>query len=168
MKSIAVTLAALAATATLGACAPVPMPESYPLSYQKKMQAAHHWDLLAMHVAQRLLADADVLIYNAGGFQMGGILELDPADYLLTISSGVDDPAAGFSGEITRRADRRGVLRFTAHSAPSAHGNDAPPWGDVTWTTVGAEGALPPSDALFLLTVLLLGIPLAVYLASLT
>ncbi|HMW28622.1 MAG TPA: hypothetical protein PKE44_03525 [Plasticicumulans sp.] len=54
MKSIVVTLAALAAAATLGACSQVPMPESYPLSYQKKMQAAHHWDLLAMHVAQRL------------------------------------------------------------------------------------------------------------------
>lgn len=54
MKSMTLTLAALATAAALGACSQVPMPESYPVSYQKKMQAAHHWDLLAMHVAQRL------------------------------------------------------------------------------------------------------------------
>lgn len=69
MKSIAVTLAALAATATLGACAPVPMPESYPLTTQRQMLSAYHWDLLARDIAQRLSAqlpnDRPVLLYVA-------------------------------------------------------------------------------------------------------
>jgi len=49
-----IATAAVLALAGLGACAQAPMPESYPLSYQLKMQAAAHWDLLAQHVAQRL------------------------------------------------------------------------------------------------------------------
>lgn len=69
MKSIAVTLAALAAAATLGACSQVPMPESYPLTTQKQMLSAHHWDVLAMNIAQRLStqlpSDRPVLLYVA-------------------------------------------------------------------------------------------------------
>lgn len=39
----------------LAACASqVPVATTYPISFQKKMQAAHHWDLLAADVADRL------------------------------------------------------------------------------------------------------------------
>ena len=69
MKSIAVTLAALAAAATLGACSQVPMPESYPLTTQKQMLSAYHWDLLAGNIAQRLStqlpSDRPVMLYVA-------------------------------------------------------------------------------------------------------
>jgi len=40
----------------LAGCAQVPKPMTYELSYQQKMQAAHHWDLLAQNVATRVLA----------------------------------------------------------------------------------------------------------------
>lgn len=39
----------------LAACASqVPVPTTYPINFQHKMQAAHHWDLLATDVAERL------------------------------------------------------------------------------------------------------------------
>jgi hypothetical protein len=39
----------------LGACmSQVPVPTTYPVTFQKKMQAAHHWDVLATDVANRL------------------------------------------------------------------------------------------------------------------
>lgn len=39
----------------LGACASqVPVATTYPVSYQRKMQAAEHWDILAADVANRL------------------------------------------------------------------------------------------------------------------
>jgi hypothetical protein len=38
-------------------CAQVPKPSTYALSYQHKMQAAHHWDVLANEVAQRVVAE---------------------------------------------------------------------------------------------------------------
>lgn len=38
-------------------CAQVPKPSTYPLTYQQKMQAAHHWDLLAKEVAQKVVSE---------------------------------------------------------------------------------------------------------------
>ncbi len=39
----------------LAACASqVPLPTTYELTFQQKMQAAHHWNVLASHVAQRI------------------------------------------------------------------------------------------------------------------
>ncbi|MDQ5909069.1 MAG: hypothetical protein QG599_1163 [Pseudomonadota bacterium] len=39
----------------LGACmSQIPMATTYPISFQKKMQAAHHWDVLTEDVANRL------------------------------------------------------------------------------------------------------------------
>ena len=39
----------------LGACASqVPVATTYPISFQRKMQAAEHWDILAADVANRL------------------------------------------------------------------------------------------------------------------
>lgn len=45
----------LIASLGLGACASqVPLATTYPITYQQKMQAAHHWDVLAADVADRL------------------------------------------------------------------------------------------------------------------
>jgi len=56
-KSLALTLV-LFGSFLFTACshAPVPLAESYPFSKQKKMQAAHHWDVLAGHTATRIQA----------------------------------------------------------------------------------------------------------------
>lgn len=42
-------------------CAQVPKPAAYPLSYQQKMQAARHWDLLARDVANQVVAEQGTL-----------------------------------------------------------------------------------------------------------
>lgn len=42
-------------------CAQVPKPSTYSLTYQRKMQAAHHWDVLAKEVAQRVVAEQGTL-----------------------------------------------------------------------------------------------------------
>lgn len=42
-------------------CAQVPKPSTYLLSYQQKMQAAHHWELLAQDVAGRVVAEQGTL-----------------------------------------------------------------------------------------------------------
>lgn len=45
-------LTAVAVVPLLVGCAQVPKPSAYTFSYQKKMQAAHHWELLARDVAK--------------------------------------------------------------------------------------------------------------------
>lgn len=40
-------------------CAQVPKPASYKLTYQQKMQAAQHWDLLAKDVAEKVATAQD-------------------------------------------------------------------------------------------------------------
>ncbi len=88
------------------------------------------------------------------------VLELDPADYVLTLHGprAATHSGGGISGEVSARADSRVVLRFSADAAPeSASGSaagGAPPWGDITVTVTDGSLALP--DALFLLSVLLL------------
>lgn len=48
----------------LGACmSQIPMATTYPVTFQKKMQAAHHWDILTEDVANRL---HDALIGSEG------------------------------------------------------------------------------------------------------
>lgn len=38
----------------IAGCAQVPKPATYPMSFQKKMQAGHHWNLLAQDVAEQV------------------------------------------------------------------------------------------------------------------
>jgi hypothetical protein len=76
------------------------------------------------------------------------VLELDPADYVLTLHD------QHLSGEIATRAEQRVVLWFSVATTAPKPDADAPPWGDVTWTAI--DPALVPSDAMFLLSVLLL------------
>jgi hypothetical protein len=88
------------------------------------------------------------------------VLELDPAEHVLTF---VDPEAAAlvtgsFSGEVRSRADQRTVLRFSADAplpgAASTGEVEPPPWGDLRITV--KDDALALSDAIFLLSVLLL------------
>ncbi len=46
--------AALVLAVFLVACTQTPVPTTYPYSEQKKMQAAHHWEVLAVDVAEQL------------------------------------------------------------------------------------------------------------------
>jgi len=41
----------------LTACAQVPKPSTYPFSFQQQMQAAHHWEVLATQVVERVVAE---------------------------------------------------------------------------------------------------------------
>lgn len=53
MKAL-ITSAIVASLGLVGCASQVPVPQTYPLTYQQKMQAAHHWDVLATDVASRL------------------------------------------------------------------------------------------------------------------
>jgi hypothetical protein len=44
---------------------PIPLATSYPVSTQHKMQAAHHWEVLAQHVADRLANTLEMTFPNA-------------------------------------------------------------------------------------------------------
>lgn len=50
-------LMAMAVVPLLVGCSQVPKPSAYPMSYQQKMQAAHHWELLARDVAAGVATD---------------------------------------------------------------------------------------------------------------
>ncbi len=55
-------------------CAQVPKPAAYPLSYQQKMQAARHWELLAQNIADRVVAEQGTV--SSGGIYVepvGGV-----------------------------------------------------------------------------------------------
>lgn len=88
------------------------------------------------------------------------VLDLDPEDYVLALRSdeSATHASGGFSGDVTRRAGERVVLRFSAGAAlPPTDGptaGDEPSWGDLTVTST--DEALAFSDAVFLLSVLLL------------
>ncbi len=47
-------LLSVTALASIGGCIRTPQPETYPFSTQQKMQAAHHWDVLANDVADQI------------------------------------------------------------------------------------------------------------------
>ena len=44
---------------------PIPLATSYPVTAQRKMQSAHHWDVLANDVAKRLHKTLDITFPNA-------------------------------------------------------------------------------------------------------
>ncbi len=56
MKSISWRLVSALILAALGGCShtPVPIATSYPMTTQQRMQAAHHWQVLAEHLAGRI------------------------------------------------------------------------------------------------------------------
>ena len=47
-------LAILISACILCSCSNVPKPTKYPISFQKKMQATHHWDVLATDIAKEV------------------------------------------------------------------------------------------------------------------
>lgn len=80
---------ALAATALLGGCThlDVPLAHNYPASSQPKARSAHHWDVLATDVAQRIAnrlsevptQPGDTTTTSAGNTLVGQTLRLSPA-----------------------------------------------------------------------------------------
>ena len=92
-------LTAVAVVPLLVGCAQVPKPSAYSFSYQKKMQAAHHWELLARDVAKGVALEyaglVDGGVYVEPGTGVFGSTTTTWANVPLpstTIGSGVDDP----------------------------------------------------------------------------
>ena len=54
MKALATTVTALSLSLLVGCASEIPLPTAYEKSYQPKMWAAHHWNVLAADVAERL------------------------------------------------------------------------------------------------------------------
>lgn len=92
---------ALASIVGLSACAaPVPVAQTYPLSFQHKMQSAHHWDMLAKHVAD----DMVTWLPTSGA----------AGRPLLLRAAGESSPfARGFDGFLTTRLHERGFAIAT-------------------------------------------------------
>lgn len=65
MKILSATLIAVALT-TAGCASQVPVAETYPVSYQKKAKAAHHWDVLAADVVSQTEASLEKNNYLDG------------------------------------------------------------------------------------------------------
>lgn len=68
MKRAILLLASVTLLAVLGGCshAPIPVATSYPATTQQRMQAAHHWQVLADHVASRIQERLPNRINNQG------------------------------------------------------------------------------------------------------
>jgi hypothetical protein len=62
------TLSGIVCVVLLGACAQVPRPSTYPYSFQQKMQAAHHWQVLAETVAECI----DITLNGASAASLNG------------------------------------------------------------------------------------------------
>ena len=54
MKALATTVTAMTLSFLVGCASEIPLPTAYEKSYQPKMWAAHHWNVLAADVAERL------------------------------------------------------------------------------------------------------------------
>lgn len=65
MKILSATVIAVALT-TAGCASQVPVAETYPVSYQKKAKAAHHWDVLASDVVSQTEASLEKVNYLDG------------------------------------------------------------------------------------------------------
>lgn len=62
MKALATGISALSLSLLIGCASEIPLPTAYEKSYQPKMWAAHHWNVLAADVAERL----STALNNAG------------------------------------------------------------------------------------------------------
>ncbi len=110
MAGYGIRLTLLLATLGLNACVSfVPVPQAYPPTFQNKMQAAHHWDVAASSIAQRLKAATSGL---EGGRQLVLYLRRPPqggfeqafydllVTHLLAQGFGItDNPGAGLLTE---------------------------------------------------------------------
>lgn len=65
MKRYAIFIIVLLIMTTSCTHRPIPLATSYPLNAQRRMQAAHHWDVLAENVAERLKKTIDLTFVNA-------------------------------------------------------------------------------------------------------
>ncbi|MCB1777036.1 MAG: hypothetical protein KDI50_06345 [Candidatus Competibacteraceae bacterium] len=100
----------------LGACTtPMPVETGYPLTYQQKMRSAHHWDVMAIDVANWL---QDALMMPNLEYDKGHEAQERP-----TISLYLEPPryytaaGAGFYDLLTTRLVERGFIITTTPSA---------------------------------------------------
>ncbi len=61
----------------LAGCTPMPKPQTWPLSYQKKAMAAHHWSLIADDVAMQV---SDYLVGEGAEVIGDGAVYVDPVN----------------------------------------------------------------------------------------
>ncbi|MDY6994776.1 MAG: hypothetical protein SVR94_19495, partial [Pseudomonadota bacterium] len=81
---------------------PVPLATSYPISTQNKMQAAHHWDVLADHVAGRLANTLELTFPNAA---------VKPALYVCSTEEQEKTPfGEAFANLLTTKLVQRGLV----------------------------------------------------------
>ncbi|ALG67495.1 hypothetical protein [Beggiatoa leptomitoformis] len=109
-------VAFLATVVVLSGCSrrPVPLATSYPLTTQQKMQAAHHWDVLADDVAARLKATLEA------GF---GAPEQFPDIYIPEPDKKRSQFSQTFYHLLTTQLVRRGVSVITNRARPSQGGS---------------------------------------------
>ena len=87
---------------------PVPVATSYPVTAQRKMQAAHHWDVLANDVAQRLKKTLELTFPNAA---VKPSLFIQPADSQEKIPFG-----KAFHSLLTTKLVQQGLVVLTSRS----------------------------------------------------
>lgn len=104
MKKTAIAMAALIAVGAAG-CAQrqVPAPASYPASSQQKMQATHHWDVLAANLAEGISGKLSSVPGNRPVY--------------ITPSSAGSEFGKALQGFLTTRLLERGVVVTTSGKA---------------------------------------------------
>jgi len=101
----------------LGACTtPMPVETDYPLTYQRKMRSAHHWDVMAHDVANWLQS---ALIDPHPGLDKGRRAQENLPTVTLYLEPPRYDSAAGagFYDLLTTRLVERGFILTTNPSA---------------------------------------------------
>ncbi|HRX71152.1 MAG: hypothetical protein H6973_08600 [Gammaproteobacteria bacterium] len=100
----------------LGACTtPMPVETTYPLTYQQKMRSAHHWDVMAIDVANWL---QDALMTPDSEYDKEHEAQDRPTISLYLEQPRYDSAAgAGFYDLLTTRLVERGFILTTNPSA---------------------------------------------------
>jgi hypothetical protein len=114
MKRYAVFIIALVIITTGCTHRPIPLATSYPLSAQRRMQAAHHWDVLAENVAERLKKTMDLTFVNA---------PTPPPIYIKTDQDLVESPFGRvFDRLLTNQLIKQGLIVLESQTSFSPQG----------------------------------------------
>lgn len=93
---------------------PIPLATSYPISAQKKMQAAHHWDVLATNVAKRLKKTLDLTFVNTS---------TPPPIYIKKERSMIESPFGGtFYRLLTNQLISQGLIVLESQASIGPQG----------------------------------------------
>lgn len=114
MKGLLLTVACIC-FGILAGCThrPIPLATSYPISAQQKMQAAHHWDVLAEDVARRLKKMMDVTFVNA---------VTPPPIYIQPGSEGQSSFGRVFHRLLANQLVKLGLVVLTSRALPAQMG----------------------------------------------